>query len=58
MPSTPRSRTLLVSALSTVVVALGAGCGGAGTRNAGSPTAAAATSTSATHPGPTTRRTP
>ena len=48
MPSTPRSRTLLVSALSTVVVALGAGCGGAGIRNAGSPTAAAATSTSAT----------
>jgi hypothetical protein len=50
MPSTPRSRTLLVSALSTVVVALEAGCGGADTRNAGSPTAAAATSTSATPP--------
>jgi hypothetical protein len=50
MPSTPLARTLLVPALSTVVVALGAGCGGAGIRNAGSPTAAAATSTSATPP--------
>lgn len=51
MPSTPRSRTLLVSAMCTVVVALGAGCGGAGIRDgAPSGTAAAASSTSATPP--------
>jgi hypothetical protein len=56
MPSTPHSRTLLISALSSVVVALGAGCGGADNRNGEAPTAASTASTAEATGGANSRK--